>query len=51
LRNGKLELTPLRWSSSGDVAALVNTNALIRVPPNQGSLAAGTAVEFLPTEF
>jgi molybdopterin molybdotransferase len=51
MRNGKLELTPLRWSSSGDVTALVNTNALIRVPPNQGSLAAGATVEFLPTEF
>ena len=51
MRNGKLELTPLRWSSSGDVTALVNTNALIRVPPNQGSLAAGATVKFLPTEF
>jgi molybdopterin molybdotransferase len=50
-RNGKLELTPLRWSSSGDVTALVETNALIRVPPNQGSMAAGAAVEFLPTDF
>ena len=49
LRNGKVELTPLHWSSSGDVAALVNTNALIRVPPNQGSIAAGTAVDFLTT--
>lgn len=51
MQNGKLELTPLRWSSSGDVTALVNTNALIRVPPNQGSLAAGATVEFLTTEF
>ncbi|HTL73097.1 MAG TPA: molybdopterin-binding protein, partial [bacterium] len=50
-RNGRLELTPLRWSSSGDVTALVNANALIQVPPNQGSLAAGATVEFLPTEF
>jgi len=50
-RNGRLELTPLRWSSSGDVTALVNANALIRVPPNQGSQAAGATVEFLPTEF
>lgn len=49
-RNGKMELTPLRWSSSGDVTALANTNALIRVPPKQGSLAAGVAVEFLPAE-
>ena len=50
-RNGSLELTPLRWNSSGDVTALVNANALIRVPPNQGSLTAGATVEFLPTEF
>lgn len=50
-RNGKVELTPLPWSSSGDVTALVKTNALIRVPPNQMALAAGAPVEFLPTEF
>ncbi|HEY2328182.1 MAG TPA: molybdopterin molybdotransferase MoeA, partial [Verrucomicrobiae bacterium] len=51
IHNGKMELTPLRWSSSGDVTALVKTNALIRVPPNQGLFAAGTAVEFLPVDF
>ncbi len=51
VRQGRLELTPLRWNSSGDVTALVNTNALIRVPPKQGSLAAGVAVDFLPLEF
>jgi molybdopterin molybdotransferase len=49
--DGKVTLTPLRWSSSGDVTALAKTNALIRVPPKQGKLAAGTAVEFLPTDF
>ncbi len=48
---GKATLTPLRWSSSGDVTALAKTNALIRVPSEQGSLAAGTAVEFLPVDF
>ena len=50
LRNGKVELHPLNWSSSGDVTALAKTNALIRIPPNAGPLAAGTAVEFLPTD-
>ncbi len=49
--NGKMLLTPLRWSSSGDVTALAKTNALIRVAPRQGSLAAGTTVEFLPVDF
>ncbi len=51
LRQVRLELMPLRWSSSGDVTALANTNALIRVPSKQGSLAAGAIVDFLPLEF
>jgi molybdopterin molybdotransferase len=50
LRNGRSELTPLRWSSSGDVTCLAKTNALIRVPANCGTLAAGAMVEFLPTD-
>jgi molybdopterin molybdotransferase len=51
VRNGKMELHPLRWSSSGDVTALPKTNALIRVSPNAGSLAAGAQINFLPTDF
>jgi molybdopterin molybdotransferase len=51
LRNGIVELQPLRWSSSGDVTALAQTNALIRVPPHQASLAVGTDATFLPTNF
>ncbi|HEU5396535.1 MAG TPA: molybdopterin molybdotransferase MoeA, partial [Verrucomicrobiae bacterium] len=43
-------LTPLRWSSSGDVTSLKATNALVRVPPNRGSLDAGAEVDYLPTE-
>ena len=46
--NGELQLRPLKWSSSGDVTCLVETNALIRVPANQGSLAADATVDFLP---
>lgn len=42
-------LHPLKWTSSGDVTCLVETNALIRMPANQGSMNAGSEVEFLPT--
>jgi molybdopterin molybdotransferase len=42
-------LHPLKWTSSGDVTCLVETNALIRVPANCGSIEAGDEVEFLPT--
>ena len=42
-------LHPLVWSSSGDVACLAETNALIRVPANRGAIDPGAEVEFLPT--
>ncbi len=41
-------LIPLKWSSSGDVTCLAQTNALIRVPANRGSIASGAEVDFLP---
>ncbi|HEX5398379.1 MAG TPA: molybdenum cofactor biosynthesis protein MoaE [Verrucomicrobiae bacterium] len=44
-------LTPLKWSSSGDVTCLAEANALIRVPANQGPIQAGVEMEFLPTEM
>ncbi len=44
---GEPQLTPLRWSSSGDLTALDTANALIRVEGNASSLAKGTAVAFL----
>ena len=44
-----LTLHPLAWASSGDVTCLAETNALIRVPANRGSIEAGTEVDFLPT--
>jgi len=41
-------LHPLKWSSSGDVTCLAETDALIRMPANRGSIAAGAEVDFLP---
>ncbi len=46
--DGERRLRPLKWSSSGDVTCLGETQALIRVPANQGSLATDTTVDFLP---
>ena len=46
---GEPTLTPLRWSSSGDLTALATANALIRVTDTATSLAPGTAVEFVRT--
>jgi molybdopterin molybdotransferase len=42
-------LHPLAWASSGDVTCLTETNSLVRVPENHGSIDAGTEVEFLTT--
>jgi molybdopterin molybdotransferase len=47
---GPAGLHPLAWASSGDVTCLVETNALIRVPANRGSIAAGAEVEYLSTD-
>ena len=49
MKNGGMKLTPLRWSSSGDLTALVLANSLIRVKAESSDLAAGAAVEFVPT--
>jgi molybdopterin molybdotransferase len=46
---GEPALTPLRWSSSGDLTALSIANTLIRVASNASSLARGATVEFLST--
>jgi molybdopterin molybdotransferase len=51
MKSGKWELTPLRWSSSGDARCLAETNALIRIPINRGSISAGEEVEFFRTHF
>ena len=49
--NGLPQLHPLAWASSGDVTCLASANALLRVPPNCASLAAGAEIDFLPTDF
>jgi len=46
---GKINLHPLAWTSSGDVTCFAAANALLRLPANQGSFAAGAEVDFLPT--
>ena len=43
-------LHQLAWASSGDVTCLMETNALIRVPANRGSIVAGAEVEYLSTD-
>ena len=50
-QRGQAQLTPLRWSSSGDLTSLATANALIRVKAGGEELAAGAAVEFVPTDF
>ena len=50
-RTGTSQLSPLPWSSSGDLTSLASANALIRVPANCADLSAGTSVEFVPTNF
>jgi molybdopterin molybdotransferase len=41
-------LIPLKWSSSGDVTCLAETNALVRVPANTSRLEQFAEVDFLP---
>lgn len=48
LLNGELKLRPLKWSSSGDVTCLAETDALVRVPANRGSINLDAEVHFLP---
>jgi molybdopterin molybdotransferase len=48
-RDGKPQLTPLRWSSSGDLTSLASANALIRVAANCAGIPADAEVEFIST--
>jgi len=48
--DGAANLTPLRWSSSGDLTSLATANALIRLSPGQTTLRRGNTVEFVCTE-
>ena len=50
LQDGLAMLTPLRWSSSGDLTALAAANALIRVSAGAGQFQLGSRVEFVRTE-
>lgn len=47
LTDGTAMLTPLRWSSSGDLTALATANALIRVVAEAQVLKRGRRAEFL----
>jgi molybdopterin molybdotransferase len=46
---GRASLTPLRWSSSGDLTSLASANALIRVTAGSQQLTRGSEVEFIST--
>ncbi len=48
-REGRLEVRPLPWKSSGDITRLPKADALIRVPGGTPELPAGTLVEYLST--
>lgn len=50
LEDGGAMVSPLRWSSSGDLTALATANALIRVGAGTQHLARGSRVEFIRTE-
>lgn len=51
LRDGVAVLTPLRWSSSGDITSLASANALIRVVAEAEPLEFNRSVEFVSTEL
>jgi molybdopterin molybdotransferase len=48
LHEGRLSAEPLRWSNSGDLAALSRANGLILVPPGTGLLERYSAINVLP---
>jgi len=48
LRDGRLMAEPLRWSNSGDLAALSRANGLILLPPGTGLLERHSVVNVLP---
>lgn len=51
LHDGVATLTPLRWSSSGDLTSLASANALIRVTAGAQRLERSGRVEFVSTEM
>ncbi|MFT3867050.1 MAG: molybdenum cofactor biosynthesis protein MoaE [Nibricoccus sp.] len=48
LSQGSLTAEPLRWSNSGDLAALSRANGLILVPPGTGLLERHSTINVLP---
>ncbi len=50
LDKGAVLLTPLRWSSSGDLTALATANSLVRVAAGAECWERGRQVEFLFTD-
>lgn len=50
LQDGSVMLTPLRWSSSGDLTSLATANALIRVTAGIEQCQRGSRVEFVRIE-
>lgn len=51
LHDGVATLTPLRWSSSGDLTSLASANALIRMTAGAERLERSRWVEFVSTEM
>jgi molybdopterin molybdotransferase len=49
LVDGRVWLTPLRWSSSGDLTALATANALLRVAIGARQFSRGSQVDFIRT--
>ena len=51
IKAGRMELTPLRWISSGDLTSLAQANALVRVMAGKMNLPVESEVEFVATNF
>jgi molybdopterin biosynthesis enzyme len=49
IREGRVELRPLPWKSSGDITRLPGADALARIPAGTPRLPAGARVEYLTT--
>jgi molybdopterin molybdotransferase len=49
VREGRVELRPRPWKSSGDITRLPGSDALFRIPAGTPRLPAGARVEYLPT--
>jgi molybdopterin molybdotransferase len=47
-RAGSVEVRPLRWQGSGDIAALSRANCFLVVPADRQDIAAGERVSVLP---